>query len=81
MASICGQIAVAMYGIYHPDYESQRWHVFIGYLIITWMCCSVVLFANRALPMLNTIGLFFILAGVFITVLVCAIMPHENGSE
>ncbi|KUJ16491.1 choline transporter [Mollisia scopiformis] len=81
MASICGQIAVAMYGIYHPDYSPQRWHVFIGYLIITWMCCSVVLFANRALPMINTIGLFFILAGVFITIMVCATMPHVTGSE
>jgi amino acid transporter len=31
--------------------------------------------------MVNNIGLFFILAGVFITILVCAIMPHTNGSD
>jgi choline transport protein len=69
-----------MYGIYHPAYEPQRWHVFIGYLVITWTCCCVVLFANRALPILNTVGLFFILAGVFITIVVCASMPHVTGS-
>jgi amino acid transporter len=80
MASISSQIAVAMYGLYRPDYTPERWHIFIGYLIVTWICCSTVLFANRALPMVNNIGLFFILAGVFITILVCAIMPHTTGS-
>jgi choline transport protein len=80
MASISGQIAVTMYGIYRPDYVPERWHIFIAYLITTWICCSTVLFANRALPMVNNIGLFFIIAGVFITIVVCAIMPHQTGS-
>ena len=80
MASISSQIAVAMYGLYHPDYSPQRWHVFIGYLIITWSCCSIVLFANRALPMLNQIGMFFILAGVFITIIVCVTLPSTIGA-
>lgn len=30
--------------------------------------------------MVNNIGLFFILAGVFVTILVCAVMPHTSGS-
>jgi choline transport protein len=80
MASISSQIAVAMYGLYHPEYAPERWHIFIGYLIVTWGCCATVLFANRALPMVNNIGLFFILAGVFITILLCTIMPHTSGS-
>ena len=80
MASISGQIAVAMYGIYRPDYSPARWHIFIAYLITTWICCCTVLFANRALPVVNNIGLFFILAGVFITIVVCAVMPRQTGS-
>ncbi|KAH8678868.1 amino acid/polyamine transporter I [Tricladium varicosporioides] len=80
MASISSQAAVSMYGTYHPNYVPERWHVFIGHLVVTWICCSTVLFANRALPTLNSIGLFFILAGVFITILVCVIMPHKTGS-
>ncbi|KAF4636614.1 hypothetical protein G7Y89_g1477 [Cudoniella acicularis] len=65
----CGQIATAMYGLYHPDYIRERWYIFIAYLIITWMCCGTVLFANRALPALNSIGLIFTLPGVVITIL------------
>jgi len=80
MASISSQIAVAMYGLYRPEYTPERWHIFIGYLIVAWTCCSIVLFANRALPMINNIGLFFILGGVFITIIVCAVMPHSTGS-
>lgn len=62
-----------MWGMYHPEYEPQKWHVFVGYLVSSWMCCAIVLFMNRALPMINNIGLVFILAGVAITILVCAI--------
>ncbi|KAF7869911.1 hypothetical protein EAF04_004695 [Stromatinia cepivora] len=79
MSSIASNIAVAMYGLYHPDYVPARWHIFIGYIVVTWISCSIVLFANRALPMINNIGLAFILGGVFITVVVCAVMPSGKG--
>ncbi|EDN99242.1 hypothetical protein SS1G_14102 [Sclerotinia sclerotiorum 1980 UF-70] len=79
MSSIASNIAVAMYGLYHPGYVPARWHIFIGYVIVTWISCSIVLFANRALPLINNIGLAFILGGVFITVVVCAVMPSGTG--
>ncbi|TVY83089.1 Choline transport protein [Lachnellula suecica] len=80
MASISAQIAMAMYVLYHPGFVPERWQIFIAHLIVTWICCSIVLFANRALPMVNNIGLFFILAGVFITIVICAVLPHTSGS-
>jgi amino acid transporter len=39
-----------------------------------------VLFANRALPAVSNLGLFFIVGGVIITIIVCAVMPHVNGT-
>lgn len=80
MSSILANQILAMYGLFHPEYEAARWNVFIVYLILTWSCCACVLFANRALPMINNLGLFFILAGCLISVLVCAIMPSTTGS-
>ncbi|KAB8298028.1 hypothetical protein EYC80_001800 [Monilinia laxa] len=79
MSSIASNVAVAMYGLYHPDYVVARWHIFIGYIIITWIACSIVLFANRVLPLINNVGLAFILGGVFITIIVCAVMPSGTG--
>lgn len=78
--SIIGQIIVYSYQMFHPDVESQRWQVFIVYLIICWTCCSIVMFATWALPTINRMGGFLILGGWFVTVLVCAIMPSQNGS-
>jgi hypothetical protein len=36
------------------------------------------MFANRALPTITNIGLFLILAGCFISIMVCAIMPSRT---
>jgi choline transport protein len=70
-----------MYALFHPAYTFQRWHVFVTYIVVTWLCCFVVAFANRALPWVNHIGLFLIIAGVFVSILVCAIMPSHHGSN
>ena len=78
MSAIVGNCTVQMYAIYHPDFVAERWHVLISYLITTWSCCCLVLFANKALPTINNIGLFFILGGVFITIIVCAVMPSRS---
>lgn len=80
MSSILANQILAMYGLFHPEYVAARWHVFIVYLILSWSCCAVVLFANRALPAINNIGLFLILGGCVVSVLVCAIMPSTTGS-
>ncbi|OKL64246.1 hypothetical protein UA08_00062 [Talaromyces atroroseus] len=79
--SVVAQQAVQMYALFHPEYTFQRWHVFVTYIAVTWMCCFVVAYANRALPWINHVGLFFIIAGVLISILVCAIMPSRHASN
>lgn len=68
-----------MYAMFHPEFEVQSWHVFVSYVICTWLCCLVVLFGNKILPMAGTVGGFLIIAGVFICIVVCAVMPKVNG--
>jgi hypothetical protein len=68
-----------MYALFHPQYMFQKWHVFITYVMVSWICCSVVAFANHALPALNNIGLFLIISGVVISIIVCAVMPGLGG--
>jgi hypothetical protein len=80
MSSILANLLTSMWALFHPDYTFHRWHAFIAYLIMTWITCACVLFANRLLPAINQLGLIFILAGVVVTILVCAIMPSTTGS-
>jgi choline transport protein len=72
-------MVVSMYALFHPDYVIQRWQVFIAYQITLWSTCFIVLYLNRALPTLESIGGFLTVAGGIVTILVCAIMPHTTG--
>lgn len=78
MSLILGQQTVSMYALMHPGFEIHAWHIFVSMIICTWLCCAIVLFMNRALPSIGNIGAFLILAGVLVTIIVCAVMPHVN---
>lgn len=75
ISAILGNQTVSMYSIFHPGFVAKPWHIFVSYLICTWICCCTVLFANRALPVIGNLGMFFIVSGVLITIIVCAVMP------
>lgn len=79
MSSIIGSTIVQMYALNHPDFVAESWHVFIVYIIVTWAACLSVCFFNRAMPYLNNIGIFFILSGFLITIVVLAVMPGRDG--
>ncbi|KAL9116013.1 MAG: hypothetical protein Q9227_000381 [Pyrenula ochraceoflavens] len=74
-----GNLCVQLYAIHHPDFKVQPWHVFVTYVIVSWLGCLAVCFGHRLLPHLNTLGFTFILSGVLITVITVAAMPgHSN---
>jgi choline transport protein len=79
MSLILSNQLVSMYALFRTSFVAEAWHVFVTYLIITWVCCCIVLFGNRALPAIGNVGGFLILGGVFVTIVVVAIMPHVNG--
>lgn len=79
MSLIMAQQTVCMYSLTHPDFIPSTWNVFLSFILCTWTACCIVLFMNRFLPYIGNIGMFFILAGVFVTIIVCAVMPSVNG--
>lgn len=78
-SAIVGNVCVQMYAVTHPDYVSKPWHVFLGYIIMTWAGCFSVCYANKFVPYLNIIGVFFIIGGGLVTLVVCAAMPGHGG--
>ncbi|EXJ90388.1 hypothetical protein A1O1_03489 [Capronia coronata CBS 617.96] len=79
MSFIFANTVVQMYGVTHPDFEAKQWHVFVTYLIATWIACACVCLFNSAMPHLNTVGIFLILCGFLVTVIVLAAMPGSDG--
>lgn len=70
-----------MYAVFHPELAIQPWHVYVSFILITWLCCATVIFANRLLPALNKAGLFLVIVGGLITVIVVAAMPKQHASN
>ncbi|KIW56965.1 hypothetical protein PV05_05576 [Exophiala xenobiotica] len=79
MSFIFANTVVQMWGVTHADFVAKQWHVFVVYLIVTWLACFVVCCFNRAMPYMTQVGIFLILAGFLITVVVCAAMPGHGG--
>lgn len=80
IVNITANVAVQMYAVFHPALEIQAWHVYIAYLLINWGCCIFVIFCNRLMPPLQSVGLFLIVGGGIITIIVVAAMPSEHAS-
>jgi len=42
IATIPANVAVQMYICFHPDFVPQKWHTYVAFLIITWLCTAFV---------------------------------------
>ncbi|KAL4934016.1 putative choline transport protein [Aspergillus undulatus] len=81
MSSILGNEAVAMYLLRNPDVEWHSWQPFIVFQIVLWMCCGIVCCGNRFLPLLNRIALILSMGGLFVTIIVLAVMPRGRWAS
>lgn len=81
IVSIPANVAVQMYAVFHPDLVIMPWHVYVAFLLITWSCCALVVFGNRILPILNQFGLFLVIGGGIITIIVVAVLPKTHASN
>ena len=76
---IIGAIIITMAQLNDSSYEYHRWQVFVVFQFCAWLFAAIVLFFNRAIPMIEQIGSFFIIGGFLITVIVSAVMPHVQN--
>jgi choline transport protein len=78
---IMSELVIQMYSLYHPNYVIQSWHIFIVLLLITWVCIGVTIFFNRYLHFLQQFGLFVVVVGGLVTIVVIATMPAQHASS
>ncbi|KAL4955671.1 amino acid/polyamine transporter I [Aspergillus filifer] len=81
MSSILGNEAVAMYLLRNPDVQWHSWQPFIVFQIVLWMCCGIVCCGNKFLPLLNRIALILSMGGLFITIVVLAVLPRGRRAS
>lgn len=82
LLQITANISVNLYVVYHQStYVYEPWHVYIAYVLITWFCVAVVVFVNRVIPHTQTAGMFFVVVGGIVTIIVIAAMPKQHASN
>lgn len=70
-----------MYFLFHADYVVQQWHLYVCVICITCLCISVTIFFNRILPYLQNFGLFMVLVGGIVTIIVVTTMPQQRATN
>lgn len=89
VAWIYGVAGVALFGanaiigawsLHHPAYVPERWHVFLAYLGLTWLCAIMVMFGQRILAHLSLAAGVLCTCFWFITLMIVAIMPSTTGA-
>lgn len=81
IVSIPANVLVQMYAVFHPDFIIKPWHTYVTFVLITWLCTAFVIFCNRLLPYLQHAGLFLIVVGGLVTIIVVAAMPKHHASS
>jgi amino acid transporter len=76
---IMAWLVVQMYVVFHADAVIQAWHIFVVLVCICWGCVAVIIFGNRFLPALQTLGLFAVIVGGITTIIVLAAVPQAHA--
>lgn len=79
--SIPANVVVQMYAVYHPDFVIQPWHSYVAFVCILWLVTAFVIFCNRLIPYLQHAGLFLIIVGGLVTIIVLAAMPKQHATN
>lgn len=59
--SVAGLEITGLYQLWHPDYNSQPWQVFVVFIVLTWSAALFVQFGNKILPLYTKIGRMYCL--------------------
>ncbi|KAI0895925.1 amino acid transporter [Annulohypoxylon nitens] len=82
LIQITSNILVQMYATYHQDtYVPDAWHIYVTYIGVLWVSATFVIFANKLVPYTQNCGMFFVLVGGVITIIVISAMPSTHATN
>lgn len=81
LTQITANISINLYTVYNPDYNFEPWHTYVAYILITLLSMFFVIFANRAVPWTQNVGMFFVIVGGIVTIIVLAAMPKTHSTN
>ncbi|KAF5601305.1 cholin permease [Fusarium pseudocircinatum] len=81
LVQVAANAGVQCYATLTPGFSPSAWHVYVAYLIVIWLSAFVVIFSNRLVPYTQKLGLFLVVAGGLVTIVIVAVMPSKHASS
>ncbi|EWZ92439.1 hypothetical protein FOWG_05565 [Fusarium oxysporum f. sp. lycopersici MN25] len=81
LVQVAANAGVQCYATLTPDFSPSAWHVYVAYLIVIWLSAFIVVFSNRLVPYTQKLGLFLVVAGGLVTIIIVAVMPSKHASS
>ncbi|KAF5692281.1 cholin permease [Fusarium circinatum] len=81
LVQVAANAGVQCYATLTPGFSPSAWHVYVAYLIVIWLSAFVVIFSNRLVPYTQKLGLFLVVAGGLVTIIIVAVMPSKHASS
>ncbi|KAJ5689986.1 hypothetical protein N7462_004378 [Penicillium macrosclerotiorum] len=79
--NVAGLEITGLYQLWHPDYTSQPWQVFVIFVVLNWSAAAFIQFGNKLLPLYTKFGLC-INIGVWFVVIIClATLPKTHSTN
>lgn len=78
LVQIMVNIIVSMYVIYYCDiYFFEFWYVYVVYFFVFWICILIVIFGNKFLLYIQNVGMFFVIVGGIVMIIVLVVMLKQ----
>ncbi|EYB29277.1 hypothetical protein SNK03_002543 [Fusarium graminearum] len=81
LVQVAANAGVQCYATLTPTFSPSAWHVYVAYLIVIWLSAFVVIFSNRLVPYTQKLGLFLVVVGGLVTIIIVAVMPSKHASS
>ncbi|KAF4457187.1 hypothetical protein F53441_831 [Fusarium austroafricanum] len=81
LVQVAANAGVQCYATLTPGFSPSAWHVYVAYLIVIWLSTFIVIFSNRLVPYTQKLGLFLVVAGGLVTIIIVAVMPSKHASS
>ncbi|KAM5516606.1 choline transporter [Fusarium oxysporum f. sp. phaseoli] len=81
LVQVAANAGVQCYATLTPGFSPSAWHVYVAYLIVIWLSAFIVIFSNRLVPYTQKLGLFLVVAGGLVTIVIVAVMPSKHASS
>ncbi|KAI1073148.1 hypothetical protein LB507_009106 [Fusarium sp. FIESC RH6] len=81
LVQVAANAGVQCYATLTPMFSPEAWHVYVTYLIVIWLSAFIVIFSNRLVPYTQKLGLFLVVIGGLVTIIIVAAMPEKHASS